>query len=195
MADEARTLILLMLPRSVELRRMKRIANSTGSSSGTALRTVFVLTSALLAMSEFAGLIRAATLYWDTDASATGNNAFTGANLGGSGIWSSADTNWWSTSLGTLQVWNDGSDAVFWGSAGTVTASTVSTTGVLFKTTGYSVNSGTLAMTGTAAFNVDSNVTATINSAIAGTNTIWKLGPGTLVLVNTNNLNTANTVA
>src|SRR6185503_15580058 len=54
---------------------------------------------------------------------------------------------------------------------------------------------GTLSMMGAATFNVDSNVTATINSSIAGTNTLVKLGPGTLILGNTNNLNTANTVA
>jgi len=42
-------------------------------------------------------------------------------------------------------------------------------------------------------FTVDSNLTATISSTIAGSNTMWKLGPGTLVLVNTNNLNTADT--
>src|SRR6185503_7698548 len=54
---------------------------------------------------------------------------------------------------------------------------------------------GTLSMMGAATFNVDSNVTATINSSIAGTNTLVKLGPGTLILGNMNNLNTANTVA
>jgi autotransporter-associated beta strand protein len=44
-------------------------------------------------------------------------------------------------------------------------------------------------------FNVDTGVVATISSTIAGTNTLWKLGAGTLILSNTNNLNTANTVA
>jgi autotransporter-associated beta strand protein len=116
--------------------------------------------------------------------------------LGGAGIWSTGDAHWWDTSLGTPQVWTDRSDAVFWGTAGAVTASTISANSLSFKTTGYSVNSGTLTMTGVPSnFNVDTGVVAIISSTIAGTNTLWKLGAGTLILSNTNNLNTANTVA
>ena len=162
--------------------------------SGNALRTLALAVSAILAVSEFASQARAATLYWDTDGSTTGNNASTGANLGGSGAWSTAAANWWNTSLGTPQVWTDGSDAVFWGTAGTVTASTVSANSLAFKTNGYSIVSGTLTPSGAPSnFTVDTNVTATINSTIAGSNTMWKLGPGTLILANTNNLNTADT--
>src|SRR5262249_18336678 len=85
----------------------------------------------------------AATFYWDTDGSTLGNNASTGASLGGSGTWSSGAANWWDTT--TLQGWIDGGDAVFWGTAGTVTvSSTVSPNSVWFRTNGYSVNSGTL---------------------------------------------------
>jgi autotransporter-associated beta strand protein len=155
-----------------------------------------VVTSALLAISEFSGPSRAGTLYWDTDGSTGGNNASTGANLGGSGIWSSTNANWWSTSLGSPQLWTDGSDAVFWGAPGAVTASTVSAKSLAFKTTGYSLNSGTLTMIGAAStFNIDTGVTATISSTIAGTNTMAKLGPGTLILSNPANINTANTSA
>jgi len=154
-----------------------------------------VAISAMLAVSTFDGPVRAGTLYWDTDGSTAGNNASTGAGLGGSGAWNIANTNWWDTSLGTPQAWTTASDAVFWGTAGTVPASTVSANSLAFKTTGYSVNSGTVTMIGAASFNVDTGVSATINSTIAGTNTLWKLGAGTLVLSNTNNVNTANTVA
>jgi fibronectin-binding autotransporter adhesin len=157
-------------------------------------RTLAV-TFAILAASEFGGAAWAATLYWDADGSTTGNSASTGGNLGGPGNWSNANANWWDTSLGTPQVWTDESDGVFWGTAGAVTASTVSANSLAFKTTGYSVNAGTLTMMGAASITVDSGVTATINSTIAGTNTMWKLGPGTLILANTNNVNTANTVA
>ena len=68
------------------------------------LRTGAVVTSAMLALSEFGGPARAGILYWDTDGSTGGNNASTGANLGGSGNWSTADANWWDTSLGTPQA-------------------------------------------------------------------------------------------
>jgi hypothetical protein len=151
--------------------------------------------SALLAVSESDGPARAGTLHWDTDGSTAGNNASTGADLGGSGIWSAADAHWWDTSLGTPQAWINGSDAVFWGTAGAITVSTVSANSLAFKTTGYSIGSGTLTMIGAATFNVDAGVTATINSTLAGTNTLVKLGTGALILSNPANLNTANTVA
>jgi autotransporter-associated beta strand protein len=165
-----------------------------GAREGYGECAVAMAISILLAMSEFAGPLRAAVLYWDTDGSTANNNASTGANLGGAGTWSLADSNWWD-GLGTLQVWSDASDGVFWGTAGAVTASTVAANSLAFKTSGYSVNSGTLTMVGGAAFNAETGVTATISSSIAGTNTIWKLGAGTLILANTNNSNTANTVA
>src|SRR5262249_45092501 len=145
-------------------RILKRlIANSAGYSLRNTLRTVALVTSTLLAVSEFAAPAWGGTLYWDTDGSTGGNNASTGGNLGGSGMWSSADTNWWNTSLGTLQVWTDRSDAVFWGTAGVISVSTIPANSLAFKTTGYSINSGTLTMVGTPSnFTVDSGVTATI---------------------------------
>jgi len=149
----------------------------------------------MMATFGFTGTARGAVLLWDTDGSMTGNDASTGANLGGSGIWSSVNANWWNTSLGTPQTWTDGSDAVFWGSAGVVTASTVSARSLVFKGTGYAVNFGTLTMTGTASFTVNTGITATIGSTIAGTNTLVKLGAGTLILANPANVNTANTAA
>src|SRR5436309_8428303 len=103
------------------------------------LRIGALLALALLAVAECSRPARGATLYWDTDGSTAGNNASTGANLGGSGAWSGGGVNWWDTSLGTLQPWTDGSDAVFWGTAGTVTASTVSANSLSFKTNGYSI--------------------------------------------------------
>lgn len=155
-----------------------------------------VVVSVMLVVSSFGAPAQAATLYWDTDGSVDGNSASSGANLGGAGNWSTADAHWWDTSLGTLQVWTGASDAVFWGTAGAVTASTISANSLAFKTSGYSVNSGTLTITGPASsFNVDTGVTATISSTIAGTNTMVKLGAGTLILSNPANINTANASA
>ena len=96
-------------------------------------------------MAECGGSARAAILYWDTDGSTVGNNASTGANLGGSGVWSATNTNWWNTNFASLQGWTNGSDSVFWGTAGGVIATAVTASSVAFKTTGYSVNSGTSA--------------------------------------------------
>jgi autotransporter-associated beta strand protein len=160
-----------------------------------ALRTAVVALLAMSAVLEFGRPARAALMHWDTDGLTTGNNASTGAGLGGPGMWSTTDANWWNTSLQTPQTWVNGSDAVFLGTAGAITASAVSANSLAFKTNGYTVNAGTLTMLGAANFTVDPGVTATINSAIAGTNTMWKLGGGTLILANPANLNTANTVA
>ena len=155
-------------------------------------RSVAAAAFAILVASEFAILAQGATLYWDSDGSTANNNASTGVNLGGSGMWSAADANWWDASLVTIQTWSDGSDAIFWGKAGTVTVSTVPVNSLAFKTTGYALNAGTLMMTGAPSLlNVDTGVTATISSVIAGTNTMWKIGSGTLILANTNNINTA----
>src|SRR5437763_12377518 len=106
------------------------------------LRILSIVAGAVVIASELS-TSQAGTLYWDTDGSTAGNNTSTGANLGGSGNWSAADASWWNTNVGTLQVWTDGSDAVFWGTAGAATASTVSPNSLAFKTTGYSVNAGT----------------------------------------------------
>jgi autotransporter-associated beta strand protein len=161
----------------------------------TALHSVAAAAFTMLAVSEFSRPVGAAVRYWDTDGSSAGNNASTGANLGGSGNWSATNINWWNPSVGPLQGWASGNDAIFSGTAGAVTASTVSVSGLVFTTNGYSVNSGTLNMTGTATFTVDAGVTSIVSSTIAGTNTMVKLGAGTLILANPANINTANAVA
>src|SRR5436190_15448039 len=153
----------------------------------------------------FAGSLRAGTLYWDTDHLTAGNSSLSGANLGGSGVWSAVvnpsayiDDDWWEISLSTNHAWIVGSDAVFWGTAGSVSLPTlevIMVNHITFKTSGYAVTSGTLSLGGVPShITVDSGV-ATIGSTIAGTNTIWKLGAGTLILSNTNNLNTATNSA
>jgi len=49
-----------------------------------------------------------------------------------------------------------------WGTAGAITTSTISANSLTFKTTGYSIDSGTLTMIGASSnFTVDSGVTAT----------------------------------
>jgi autotransporter-associated beta strand protein len=174
----------------------KHSANQTARLCWRGLRSFLMGSLTLLAVLEFGGAVCAGTLYWDADGSTAGNNASTGANLGGLGVWSIADTNWWDSSIGSLQSWTSGSDAAFWGSASAVTAANVSASSLTFKATGYSINSGTLTMVGVPSnFTVDSGVTATINSTIAGTNTLVKLGAGTLILANPANPNTATNIA
>jgi fibronectin-binding autotransporter adhesin len=132
----------------------------------------------------------AQSLYWDADAIPSGDNTSSGTNLGGAGNWGSA-TNWYN---GSAEVpWTAGSDAIFYGLAGTITLlAPQSANSLAFKTDGDVVSGSTLTMTPTAAnFNVDSGVTATLGSVLAGTGTMTKLGSGTLVLSNAGNTNTA----
>ncbi len=130
-----------------------------------------------------------AALYWDPDATAAGNNTSTGAGLGGTGTW---DTSTWFNGVSDV-AWSAGSDAIFTGTAGTVTLGAgQSAASVSFKSDGYILSGGTLTMGPTPAnYNVDAGVTAMIDSTIAGTATMDKIGAGTLVLGNTSNTNTA----
>jgi fibronectin-binding autotransporter adhesin len=133
-----------------------------------------------------------ASLYWDSDASAVGNNAATGAGLGGTGAWDSS-VNWFN---GASEVpWTAGSDAVFTGAPGVVTlASPQSAASLSFSSDGYTVTGSTLSMGPTPAnYNADAGVTAMIASTIAGTATMTKSGAGILVLTNSSNANTATT--
>ncbi len=69
--------------------------------------------------------LQAATIYWDSDATASGNNSTTGIGLGGSGTWNTSSLNWWD-GTNPDSAWPNagapGDQAVFWGTAGTVTA-------------------------------------------------------------------------
>jgi hypothetical protein len=97
------------------------------------------------------------TLHWDADGSAAGNNTSTGAGLGGSGTWGAA-VNWFN---GTTEVaWSAGEDAVFTGTAGTVTlASPQAVDSLTFKANGYTLTGSALNMgPSPAGFAVDAGV-------------------------------------
>jgi autotransporter-associated beta strand protein len=134
-----------------------------------------------------------AALYWDADGTASGNNIATGAGLGGSGNWGAAGR--WFDGVSSNVTWSSAADAVFTGATGTVTLNSAqSATSLAFKTNGYTIAGSTLTLGPTPAnITTDAGVTATISSTIAGSATMTKLGPGTLVLANNSNTNTANT--
>ena len=107
-------------------------------------------------------------MYWDADGVTAGSRAVTGAGTGGSGTWSGAH---WYTGAADV-AWADGNDAIFWGTAGTITLSTSPTVNSLtFKTDGYVLNpqnSSFILTLGGSSITVDPGVTATINSIVAG---------------------------
>lgn len=156
-------------------------------------RRTLLIAGAFLALIPLPSL---AALYWDSDGSTSGNNTSTGANLGGTGNWESAGK--WFDGFSSDVSWSAATDAVFTGSAGTVTLNVPqSATSLAFKTNNYTITGSTLTL-GPSPANIttDTGVTATIASTIAGSATMTKLGPGTLILAilaNNSNTNTADT--
>jgi autotransporter-associated beta strand protein len=134
-----------------------------------------------------------ASLFWDADASAAGNDITSGTALGGTGVWDGTTANWYN--LTTDVPWTDGSDAFFRGTPGIVTLTAPHTFNSLsFKTDGFTLTGSSLSGSASPAlFVVDSGVTATIASTLTGGSLMYKLGPGTLALTNTANTNTATT--
>ena len=106
---------------------------------------------------------------------------------GGSGTWSTLAATWKDRST----IWVQDALGIFDGPGGTVTMSgTVGVGGGLdFRTTGYTVSGGTMAMRGHTraanAITVASGVTATIASTLTGSTGLTKSGTGVLALAGT----------
>ena len=135
--------------------------------------------------------LTAATYYWDSDATAAGDNPVLGTGLGGTGNWDTASLLWYNSLTNADVAWpNSAADAaIFTGTAGAVTlaAGGVNAGSLQVLTTGYSLSGGALTLGGAGSnVFVGSGVTATINSAIAGTNGLGVYGPGTLNLTGAN---------
>jgi len=115
--------------------------------------------------------------YWD-------GTSTSGDADGGTGDWKASPTNWDSAATGgTDQVWMDG-EAVFGGTAGTVTVvGTQTTSGITFETSGYTATGDALSLGG-ATVDVGAG-TATISSILTGSG-LTKAGTGTLTLSGTN---------
>jgi autotransporter-associated beta strand protein len=132
-----------------------------------------------------------ATYYWDSNGGTAGT--------GGTGTWDTVTSLWRDGSdTGTLGVWPNltTDDAVFGGTAGTVTLNTnITANDLTFNTSGYLLTgsgSRTLTLSGTTpTISVGSGLTATINTSSAtaansvilgGTTGLTKTGDGTLFL-------------
>jgi autotransporter-associated beta strand protein len=132
------------------------------------------------------------TMYWDNDGVATGTYAATGAGMGGTGTWNATARKWYTG--GAEVAWSANNDAVFAGTAGTVTLDTTQqANNASFKTDGYILTAGALHLTGPT-INVDAGVTASINSGIKGSAGLTKIGSGTLRLGSANTYTGGTTI-
>ena len=136
-------------------------------------------------LSHFAATSASAgILYWD------GSDTVTSGAQGGTGTWDSNTTfNWWDGSINV--VWpatGTDNDAVFGGTAGTITVSSVTANDLLFNTTGYILSgASTLTLNGTTpTITTGSGISATIGNGTAtvlfGSAGLTKAGLGTLTL-------------
>jgi fibronectin-binding autotransporter adhesin len=119
------------------------------------------------------------------------SNAFSG-NLyfdteGVTKTWDDGVSDWARTGDGPFtEAWVGGSAAVFNGTAGTVTVGTVSAVSTMtFNSTGYTLTGGTITLGGLISANAAST---TIESVLAGTAGISKMGSGTLTLSGENTI-------
>jgi len=121
---------------------------------------------------------------------------------GGTGVWSTDGTTWavgpGGSESGSLQ----GTGTLLFGdAAGTVTVSggVSASAGMQFTTTGYTLQSSTIALTGANAtantITTDTGVTATISSQLTGTAGMTKAGAGSLVLGGANTYTGTTTVS
>src|SRR5690349_5300150 len=59
------------------------------------MKTAVVTAAPIVAVAACLRWSAASDSYWDADTVAAGNSASTGSNLGGTGTWDVATTNWW----------------------------------------------------------------------------------------------------
>lgn len=137
---------------------------------------------------RFTAIKTTPTFYWDTDTATPGAQ-------GGTGNWNNAATNW-NTGSSNYGWTGTDNDAIFGGTAGTVTiTSTIAANDLTFNTTGYTVTGGTLTLNGTTpTVTTAPGVSATLSSQIQGSSGLRKAGSGTLTLGGTNSYTGATTI-
>ena len=153
----------------------------------TTRRFLFVM--AALALSFASVGATAGSLEWSADGVTPGS--------GGTGTWKTSTALWFNGI--TFQDWNNAAldDAVFGGTAGTVTLGTAITAhDLIFDVTGYSVTSRTLTLGGVSpTISVLTGGNATINSTLAGNSGLTETGGGTLILTKNNSYTGGTTIS
>ncbi|QQO34452.1 autotransporter outer membrane beta-barrel domain-containing protein [Bradyrhizobium diazoefficiens] len=144
----------------------------------------------LLLVGLAAGPAGAADRFWDPSGTTAGR--------GGAGAWDTTSLFWSPNGdgvSGPYTTWNNASvDRAFLGGAagGIVTLNTaITANSLVFETAGYTLNNNTLTLSGaTPTITVNSNVTATINSMLAGTGGLTVAGGNANSTLTLNGANT-----
>ncbi len=166
-------------------------------------RRIFAtLMASLMAAWQIGQPLQAATYHWDTDGSDAGN-LVDGTNLGGTGTWDIATSNWWPVPAGALTTWgNTSADiALFSGTNSlpptlkTVTLSSgINANQLRFDRSGYTLTGGDLTLAGTTpTFDVNLGESANIASQLLGTAGLTMTGGGSARLTNILNSYTGTT--
>ena len=118
----------------------------------------------------------------------------------GTFIWDNGSTAAWASNTGGSYVgpWTSGNDAVFEGTAGTVSIAAAGATAhnLTFNTTGYLIRNNTLTLNGTTpTISLGSGTNATVSSVITGSAGLTKADAGTLTLVAANTYSGATTIS
>ena len=109
------------------------------------------------------------------------------AGTGGTGNWDTSSY-FWNNGVNTWPSSGTDNDAIFGGTAGTVTLTTgISVNDLTFNTTGYTIGGSTLTLNGaTSIITATTGVTATISAIIDGTAGMTFVGAGNLILTGAN---------
>ena len=159
------------------------ISASAHLSSSRFVKKGFAFVFTLVALTSVQ-VVRAASLYRDSDTTGANNNVITGAGLGGAGSWNNSLSgtpilNWWSGAGTVDQSWvNANNDtAVFSGTSGTISLiDNITAGGLLFNTTSYVVNTGSNTLT------LATGSTITLNAIASATITGAVTGPGAVTI-------------
>ena len=136
-------------------------------------------------LSHYSALILTALCLFSAVSARSAAQFFSGTNAVLN--WDNGTTpNWGNVTGGPYNTtWANGNDAVFQGTAATVTNLGVSANSLMFSTASYIITSNTITLTG-AAPKITNTVTATLAASLAGTGGITKYGTGTLTLSGSN---------
>jgi fibronectin-binding autotransporter adhesin len=141
---------------------------------------------ALLLLISISMTLRASELYWDADGTAAGNDPTSGLGLGGSSNWDQITPLWFNGAGDIIWTNANSDDAIFSGTAGTVTLTENINAGNVYFTnvTGnYVLTNATGVETLTVAGTIDTGGSdAIIGAQIANSTTLTKSGNATLHL-------------